>query len=508
MMEDRKARGDGSRHEAFAAFRGRADRLLAWVLVGHFLLCVGVGIANGSWLPALLVGLPAAAVPLLLSRTAAGALVTRLAVAMAAMIFAALLIHQTQGMIEAHFGIFVLLAFLLLYCDWRPLVAAAALIAVHHLGFFALQASGAGVFVFPKIAGVSVVLIHALYVVCETALLCFMASMLRSMVLDSVEVSSFARGAAEGDLCYRFDTERARERGLIAAAATMQERLRQMIESVRKGADQVSSLAVALSADSNQIASAAQEQHKSTSAMASAVEEMTVSIRQIGDSADEARTISTNSAAAAQDGSRVVKAAVAEISGVAEVIQEASTRVEDLGERSERAERVVGIIKEIAEQTNLLALNAAIEAARAGETGRGFAVVADEVRKLAERTTQATNEIGTMMGEMRDAKDSVLESIANAVVRVRTGVAQADEAGASIDVITHHAARVGSAVETISAALVEQTTAAQELARHVEQIARMAETSSSATSDIAAEGRSLDEVSRALTAAVGQFRTH
>ena len=281
-----------------------------------------------------------------------------------------------------------------------------------------------------------------------------------------------------------------------------------MIESVRKGADQVSSLAVALSADSSQIASAAQEQHRSTNAMASAVEEMTVSIRQIGDSADEARTISSDSAAAAQDGSRVVKAAVAEISGVAEVIQEASTRVEDLGERSERAERVVGIIKEIAEQTNLLALNAAIEAARAGETGRGFAVVADEVRKLAERTTQATNEIGTMMSEMRDAKDSVLESIANAVLRVRTGVAQADEAGASIDVITHHATRVGSAVETISAALVEQTTAAQELARHVEQIARMAETSSSATSDIAAEGRSLDEVSRALTAAVGQFRTH
>ena len=108
-----------------------------------------------SWGPALSVGIPAFAVPLLLSRSDPGGLVARIAVACATMVFAALLIHQTHGTIEAHFGIFALLAFIVLYCDWRPLVAAAGLIAVHHLSFAWLQATGAGVYVFPRLRGAS-----------------------------------------------------------------------------------------------------------------------------------------------------------------------------------------------------------------------------------------------------------------------------------------------------------------------------------------------------------------
>jgi len=69
----------------------------------------------------------------------------------------------------------------------------------------------------------------------------------------------------------------------------------------------------------------------------------------------------------------------------------------------------VQIISEITEQTNLLALNAAIEAARAGELGRGFAVVADEVRKLAERTRVATDEIGGVIGQLRERVSTMVQ---------------------------------------------------------------------------------------------------
>jgi methyl-accepting chemotaxis protein len=74
----------------------------------------------------------------------------------------------------------------------------------------------------------------------------------------------------------------------------------------------------------------------------------------------------------------------------------------ELGEASNTIGRAVQLIAEITNHTNLLALNAAIEAARAGEVGRGFAVVADEVRKLAERTKEATIEISSIVGKLRD----------------------------------------------------------------------------------------------------------
>src|SRR5690606_30570852 len=96
-------------------YRVQADRLLLPTLVALLAISLGVAAATDTWQLALAVGAPALVVPALIQRAAPGSLASRIAVACALMVFAALTIQQSRGMMEAHFGIFVLLAFLLYY---------------------------------------------------------------------------------------------------------------------------------------------------------------------------------------------------------------------------------------------------------------------------------------------------------------------------------------------------------------------------------------------------------
>jgi len=488
-----------------AALRSKGDRLLLGVLAVHLLVCVGFSVVTGEWGAMLAIGVPALVVPALLYKAQPGGLVSRLAIAFATMIFSALIIHQAKGQIEAHFGIFVLLAFLLLYCDWKPLVAAAGLIAVHHLGFAYLQSGGAAVYVFPEPAGVVRVLIHALYVVIETGVLIFMSQILRNMVHEGMTVSAFAGRVTQGYFDYPFAQDHIQRSPVIAGVSRMQTDLTGMLVGVKESANTLAQLAQRLNVSARDIADRASQQNGSTEAMAAAVEEMSVSIAQITDNAANAHSLSSSARDEATSGSQVVEGTVNEMSQIARVIQDAASSVELLGSKSERAAEVIVIIKEIADQTNLLALNAAIEAARAGELGRGFAVVADEVRKLAERTTQATNEITQMMDDMRNAKESVLSDIASAVDRVHAGVEQASRAGATYGSITDKAVRVGDVVEDISSAIAEQNAATREFANHVENLTQMAEKTFASTREIGKEAEDLQSTSARLHESMQKF---
>ncbi len=85
-------------------------------------------------------------------------------------------------------------------------------------------------------------------------------------------------------------------------------------------------------------------------------------------------------------------------------LKSASDQIADeFGRMNQQIEGVGNLLNDvntITAQTDLLALNAAIEAARAGEAGRGFAVVADEVRSLAQRTSQFSEQIRSLLSEI------------------------------------------------------------------------------------------------------------
>jgi methyl-accepting chemotaxis protein len=213
--------------------RAAADRIMLSMMVFLLVVCMSVGWFTDSISLSLLVGLPTLLVPWAIYKMAPGSLASRLAIACALMMFSALTIQQTQGMVESHFGIFTLLAFLLYYRDWRPIVAAAGLIAVHHVGFGYLQLMNTGgITLLAGQVHVAVIAVHATYVVFEAAVLIFMATILKREALESALVAELSGHISEGDFSARGAAVDQAEFPLLHKVSKMQNSLQSTLQDI------------------------------------------------------------------------------------------------------------------------------------------------------------------------------------------------------------------------------------------------------------------------------------
>jgi methyl-accepting chemotaxis protein len=367
----------------------RSDRLMAGILWLMAAGAVALAPLHDTLHWALLVGLATPALCTLLSVLLPGALITRCTVAAGTMVMAALHIHQTAGMNETHFGIFVLLAFLLCYRDFRVVIVAAVVIAVHHVAFNRLQELAYGVRCLTQPSW-SVVLIHAGYVVAESAVLCYIATVLRTEAIQAVELSNgveaIARGG-DGTVNLRAET--------YAAQSEAGQALQRSVAVLHGSTSAVVAGLAGMRAAADEIASAnekavrgAQEQSSHVVRAASTMEALAAGISTNTDNAQQANGFAAAASRVAEEG----RTMVAEVTRV----------MDDITSSSRKIEEIIAVINGIAFQTNILALNAAVEAARAGEQGRGFAVVAAEVRQLAQRSATAAAEIKTVIGTSVD----------------------------------------------------------------------------------------------------------
>lgn len=493
------------RDHALHAHYREADRIMLGTLLFLFVASLGLSLWQDNWLPTLLIGLPAIAIPALLVRSASGSLPTRLTIASAFMVFAALHIHLSAGLIEVHFGIFVLLAFLLYYRDWRTVVIAAGVIAVHHVSFYYLQQARFGVYVLPQVDGFGIIILHALYVVLEAGVLIYLSVRLHREAVEGAAVAALAGAIGRGDLTGSVVADQAGQ-PLLHSVAAMQRSLVSTIARVRREADDTARISTELLGVTSAIASDSLQQNRASLAISASIEELTASIGHLSGNAAAAMELGGSAAEESARSSQVVKEVADDITHTAGTIAAAAQQMEELGHHSDRIGEVVKLIREIAAQTNLLALNAAIEAARAGEQGRGFAVVADEVRKLAERTSQSTEDIGTMIEAIQASKEQTLGSIRTAVGSVEHGVTRAAAAAATIDAVVHTVSRVGEAVTAIAAGLQEQSAATSQIAGNVESVARMVEHTTVATAEAESGLRELQQSASMLHQAVTGFR--
>ncbi len=269
--------------------------------------------------------------------------------------------------------------------------------------------------------------------------------------------------------------------------------LRLTLQRVSETSSSVASASAQISSSTEELAAGAQEQSAQAGEVAAAVEEMTRTVIENSKNATNTADVAKKNGQVAKEGGIVVEKTIKKIRDIAEVVQKSASTVERLGSSTQEIGEIISVIDDIADQTNLLALNAAIEAARAGEEGRGFAVVADEVRKLAERTTQATKQIASMIKNVQAEATEAVSSMKRGNDEVAEGIRLADKAGESLKNIVQNTQAAIDMMMQIAAASEEQSSTSEQISKNVESISTVSTESANGISQIA---RAADDLNR------------
>jgi len=287
----------------------------------------------------------------------------------------------------------------------------------------------------------------------------------RSITRPIVEAVTVTEALSRGDLMVEVHSDSKDEIGqLQQAIANYIIKMRDVIGSVRLGADNLASASQEISATAQALSQSAIDQASGVETTSSSVEELNSSVQQNTENAKVTNDISTTSASDAASGGEAVKRTVDAMKEIA---------------------KKIGLIEDIAYKTNLLSLNAAIEAARAGEHGKGFTVVAAEVRKLAENSSATAQEINTL------ATDSV--SIA-------------EEAGSLLEAVVPNIRKTSDLVEEITAASQEQSSGIAQINEAMSQLDTATQQNASASEQLAATAEEMSGQAAQMQQAVAFFK--
>jgi methyl-accepting chemotaxis protein len=288
-----------------------------------------------------------------------------------------------------------------------------------------------------------------------------------------------AEAVAQGDLGGRVRVRGSNEAAqLQSALARMNERLREIVQSVRHNSEGVATASAEIASGNADLSQRTERQASALQETAASMEELGSTVRASADNARQANQLALSASTVALQGGDVVGQVVATMKG----INDSSRKIAD----------IIGVIDGIAFQTNILALNAAVEAARAGEQGRGFAVVASEVRSLAQRSAEAAKEIKSL--------------ISASVERVEQGSVLADRAGSTMSEVVQSIQRVTDIMGEISAASSQQSAGVGQVSGAVSQIDQATQQNAALVEESAAAAESLRQQADRLVASVAVFK--
>ena len=284
------------------------------------------------------------------------------------------------------------------------------------------------------------------------------------------------------------------------------EELRSLITEINRATEQVTRVTGQAQQVSGGLLKAAAKQSQEIVNTNQNVRQIVQSIQGVSLSAAESSKVAHASLAAAERGADAVNNQIKGMNEIREQIQETAKRIKRLGESSQEISEIVELISDITEQTNVLALNAAIQAAAAGDAGRGFSVVAEEVQRLAERSGEATKQIGAIVKTIQADTHDAVAAMELSTQGVVEGAKLSDAAGMALSEIGRVSRELARLIEAIAHETEGQTKAAAQVNVSMRDILAITEQTTQGTRSSAEAVGQLTSLAAELKSSVSGFK--
>lgn len=175
------------------------------------------------------------------------------------------------------------------------------------------------------------------------------------------------------------------------------QKLKMLLGGIKSTAIDASSTMSTVSEKAGALIESSNDAVSSFESNVNAILKMASAVQNIADLADESQQSSSDVIERVTAGKSATEKATECMHEVYEKSEEAASRVQRVKRSSESIQQVSALQSEISSQIDILAIQAALQATKAGESGQGFRVVADALKSLAQKSSDGSRRVSSLV---------------------------------------------------------------------------------------------------------------